>query len=386
MKLTSSRHRLALTAVFTAVVASSCSTSEPKEVKPTELKAASSRSVQAPQDVLLEEAKRYYLSGLYSLARENFLALAESYPTGPYTEFSILKAADALFEQGDFEEAAKEYEGFTKTYPSSTSMPYAMFRAGRSSQLSSGGVGRDATPLERAKNFYTEVGERFPKSTYAEAALRERTVVLKQLSAHESFISDFYYAQEAEVAADARASLANDLERQAAMSAKQNNSSKNSDSLRARAGGLDRPAIATVARVEDQAETLPQSDAKAFSTNQEILVTDTLRDNDFAAVDSRGTTIGKVECSDKSEKFVFIGTSSRITDTKFLTENRRVRAQNGMLSVTLPDVTARPRTMNCFGENDLVISSEGLITLNGVQEGMVFSVDSPPRIAIAILR
>jgi len=186
------------------IAGAACSASKPKEPEPTEIKAASARSVGTPQQVLLTTAKDHYAAGLFSLAKESFLGLSESYPTGPYAEFAKLKAADSSFEMSDYVESSKEYEQFVQSHPSSPSLDYALFRTARSAELSSGGIGRDASPLERSLGFYDQLITKFPESPFALAARKHKPEVLRLLAAHEHFVADYYIAQEAENAADAR--------------------------------------------------------------------------------------------------------------------------------------------------------------------------------------
>ncbi len=395
----------------TAMHLTGCSASEPKEAKPQELKSASSRAVQVPQDGLLEEAKRFYLSGLFSLAREKFLSLAESYPNGPYADFALLKSADSLYQQGDFEEATKEYESFCNNHPSSASLAYALYKAGRSAQLSSGGVGRDATPLERAKQFFSKLEKQFPDSLYAVLASREQLAVLKELAAHEHFVSDFYSQQDAESAADARATAAARFEREIVMTKRASSNEKtrlksttrpdSTDAIRASArypslskkARLEAPKITQAIRINPVTQNkqlynqpINTKNNPKFNDSQKIEITSELRDNEFIATDSQGSIIGKIECSDSPQKFIFLGTSKKISDESFLSLNRRIVGKNGLLTLSIPNVTTRPRTINCFGENDLIVSSDGLITLTGAKEALLMSVDSPPRLVISILR
>ncbi len=173
---------------------SSCSSKEEIQ-EPTEVtegaKTKDSKSVDTPEDELLSKAQKLYESGMYSLARESFSALKLAYPLGPHAELAEIKIADSYFDSSDYAQAASSYEDFAKSRPTSLSTPYALFRAARSRQLSSSGVGRDSSPLERALEYYDKFLTQYPDTIYTDEAKKGRIETLKDLCAYEEKIIKF---------------------------------------------------------------------------------------------------------------------------------------------------------------------------------------------------
>ena len=141
---------------------------------------------------------------MYTVARDSFQSLKESYPLGAYTTFADIKIADSYFYNGEYNEAAKFYEGFMKNYPASPDLPYVELQAARSHVHSSKGAGRDRQPLERALSIMDSVVEKYPGTSYAIAAERERVPVIDQLAEYDRLIISFYEQRENTAAVEVR--------------------------------------------------------------------------------------------------------------------------------------------------------------------------------------
>ncbi len=197
---------------FTIAYVSGCaSTGEPTPADPEvkEIKAKDEIDDDlGPEGDILAEAKQLYEAGMYSLARDKFQSIKDRFPLGAYGQFSEVKVADCYYFNGEFNEAAKFYEGYLKSYPGSPDSPYIELQAARAHVNSAGGgTGRDRQPLERALVIFDGIVERYTGSEYSFAAERERAPVVEQLAAYDQLIIDFYTQRGNTAAVEARKKL-----------------------------------------------------------------------------------------------------------------------------------------------------------------------------------
>jgi len=94
--------------------------------------------------------------------------------------------------------------------------------------------------------------------------------------------------------------------------------------------------------------------------------------------------LGRVECISSPLKMLFLGTSSRVVDRSFVNKHLKLKTRGRVLQFKVPGVAASPRTLNCFAENDLVISSDGIISITDVRTASIISVDEPPRLVVTV--
>ena len=169
-----------------------CSASTPDN-EPKEVTKASLTVSAADQLQLLKDAEEAYEKELYTIARENFQKLHNSYALGPYAEFAQIKIADSYFIQGQYSSAATAYEGFIKEHPASVSLEYALTMAGRSFQLSNHGVGKDPSSLTRALEFYNRVISDYPTGIYSREVSQYQQEVRITLAQHDESLLNFYH-------------------------------------------------------------------------------------------------------------------------------------------------------------------------------------------------
>lgn len=335
-----------------------------------EIKTKTKSSLDLPELELFSNARRQYDSSLYSIAQESFEALRDNYPTGPYAEFAELKIAEAHFKTTDYKAAAIAYEEFTKNRPASSAVPYALLRAGRSYELSSAGVGRDPTPLQKAVELYNSLIERFPNSVYIAGAQYFKRGVEELLAAYEQKIITFYDERE-----KAQASSARDKEFSKRFGAKSDEyEAKEYDKLIALGVGpvsedkvriakrtlqnLHAPTGATVAR-SGILEAPPVLEAGKFQ-------------------------VSAVSCDAKERLVVLTLDPKPIEGVSSLEPTRRGNA----LELRVENLTTQgeeTKTYTCFSEGDMTISSSGVMTLNStLPSATALYIENPPRIILRL--
>lgn len=184
----------------------SCSSST-KEPKLNEISTTPTPILDSPEVELLENGKRYFQSGLYSLAIENFQSLVDAYPLSEHVLFAETKIADCHFLARQYGEAAVSYEEAFRSHPAAETAPYALLQAGRSLENLVTDLGRDRGPLDDALEKYNTLIQRYPNSPYAKNAYEGKKRVLAMIADYELMISRYYEKFENEKAASARRSM-----------------------------------------------------------------------------------------------------------------------------------------------------------------------------------
>lgn len=350
---------------------------EPKELKPKDLKVSES----SERD-LMQEAQTHFSNGLYTIAKENFQTLLNTYPDGVYKEYAELKIADTDFEMMDYGEAVKEFENFQQNHPASTSSDYVALRIGRCYHLMHKGVGRDPTPLQRAIEGYNQLINKFPNSLYTPTAKQYLSEANKLLAEQEKFVSDFYANGSKETAANVREREYNKRLKVAQQEEKNQIPDNKYEGKISDEKELTAPTLVGAQELPDKRKQAVQSKAMQNTESLAAYLKSTANSTDTNSEDSDNLpSITKIECNEIGGASLLIYTSKKISDD-FVDENSQIKTQNGILSLQLP-VTA-PETIfsSCFSPKDLVITNEGYLSLNGVRSAKLLSLSAPPRLLI----
>lgn len=350
---------------ITSLILVACSSSkpeEPKELTDPSQKEALEVSLDTPEATLLETAKKYYNTGLYSLARHNFEALRAGYPNSQWAEFAEIKIADCMFESAEYEDSAKAYEDFVKNRPSAEPAAYMLFRAARSNQLRQKGIGRDPTPLKKALEQYNQLLASYPDSPYAESAKQQRSETVDTLVKHEERIKHFYEKQDRTQAVAAREKMINE---KWVPVVKETHYDKGTTTLP--------PEGVELAAVPEQ--PAPSGKGEAMHA--------ALKKDDIQIMSQAGRIL-KIECSGGDNPGVFIYFNRDLPVLEAYKKSQRVLSHNGTLAVTLPGVIAPEQTSDCFADKDLSLASDGTVRLKTTKDGTALSLSNPSRLFIAI--
>lgn len=401
-KITKSQYLSSLKSIFktyatfiillSTVTLYSCSDStNPEDLEPKELKPKETKTSDRGEEELLNEAQRYYGNGLYSLAREKFQSLLESYPNSNYKEFSELKIADTFFESLEYKDAAKSYEAFYREHPSSSSAPYALLRTGRSNHLSFKGVGRDVSPLEKSLEIYNQLLEKFPDSIYTPTAKEYKAEVQKNLADQEAFVSGYYYSRDVSSAGDARerefskkltqiekldriakssdeeATSEEDSENESDDSSESNSESKSVQKLSA-------PALVA-------AEVLNTKKNASSGSRSRAGLSDNVEESDSSGSNHNKSIFLRAECTTGSSPVlsIYLDALNKI-DQNIPRIDSVSTNEYGETSIKLPIVVEKSEVIDCLRSRDLVIDMGGTISITGAKIVNILTVDAPARI------
>ncbi|MBX7145191.1 MAG: outer membrane protein assembly factor BamD [Oligoflexia bacterium] len=357
-----------------------CSSSTPSEPTATEIKISDKELRDAPEAVLMNEGKRLYRAGLFSVAQESFDSLRLNYPNSPYAEFAEIKVADSHFETREYPAAAGLYEDFLKNHPASPAVPYALLRAGRSYQLVNQGVGRDTAPLEKALEFYERVIREYPSTVYAQEARNFRESTRRVLAEYERFVMEFYKKQNNQKALLARQHTFEerwkDLPAQDSAAAPAQNSA--AVTLVSERTPINPHILAL--RKTNEASDSPRARLSQGKSEQAPVVS--ISRTPLSA-ESQTTvqmlTLQRVSCSDNA---AFIYFDQPIRDEAFLERYRKINSKNGSVTMQLPLPVRKAANVDCFASKDLTISAQGELSIQTADTLKLMTLDNPPRLLL----
>lgn len=159
--------------------------------------ACSSASKQKPNteaEGLFNEAKDLVDSSRYILATEKLNQLRSKYPYSFYSTHAELLAADILFLQENYIEAAAAYILFRDFHPKHEKIPYVIWRIAESyyNQLPST-FDRDLSSGDEAVKYYEEVLAKYGQTEYADGSSQKIEKIRNMKREKDLYIADFYF-------------------------------------------------------------------------------------------------------------------------------------------------------------------------------------------------
>lgn len=380
----------------------SCAASSPQQAEEPTAKELNAPLVEAPEIELMNEGKRLFKDGLYTLASQNFMSLKDGYPDGPYQDFARLKLGDSLFFSSDFEGAEKVFAQFIESSPGSPYLDYAKLMVSKSilSNVSSE-VGKDASPYEKIVATLEDFATKHPQSPYLKEALKYQEMSLEKILAYEDTVNSFYegsnYRQERIAKIAKKLSKAQqDNEQLAARLARQE---EVPPTLRARFAPASRKPSRTLSRAHSQRSSRK---TRAVLDSQGIGFSNISNPNDSNQRDYPAEDPEMIESKvDNPKSSMLPPSNNRITAVEciksknqeiinFNLENaadddipRILMAEDGVLNLDIP-AAAIPSFTTCFDTHKIVISSNGQVSISGYELGRVLVMDNPYRVMVLV--
>jgi len=354
--------------IFALFLICGCSSSTPKpEPEAKELTVDKKKDLaSAPETNLLDEGKRLFQAGLYTVARDQFESLISNYPLSPYVEFAEIKLADSYMQTNDFQEAANRYEQFTKNHPVSDSSSYALLMAGRAYQLSQKGIGRDTSALDKALEYYAQVIAKYPGTIFADNAAQYKAKVEKDLAASEQFVMDYYKRKQNTAALQVR-----DEDYKSRWANLVNQPPKSAKAKRA--------TLATVAAPGDFGTPVIKQDLESMKSVQSS------ESRSDKAKSSQGPDlIQSVECRNDGARRVTFFLNSALDDAALKASIDSMNSSEAGLVVRLPKPNGRALKQDCFASDDLSVSSDGRIELKAQAKADLMALNNPPRLMMIL--
>lgn len=145
-------------------------------------------------EVLYKEAQSLMEAGRFILATEKLNRIRSKYPYSYYATFAELMAADVLFKQENYAEAAAAYIVFKDFHPKHKKADYVLWKIGESffNQMPDT-YDRDLSPGFEAIKYYKELKRIHASSDYAKQADEKIAKCEEMIRLKEKYIADFYF-------------------------------------------------------------------------------------------------------------------------------------------------------------------------------------------------
>jgi outer membrane assembly lipoprotein YfiO len=335
-------------------------------------------ATEVPEAELTRLAKQLYQVGMYSVARDSFGSLKDRYPMGAHAGFAELKYADTFFFNSEFNQAAKSYEDYLKNYPGSSDAPYCKLQAARSHVASARNDGRDRQPWERALTIYDEIVSAYPSTAYADVAGAERVQVVKELSAYDRDIIEFYRKNDNTAAVEERERKFQERwgMRLSEIEGAEQANTRGADSRPLR----ELPAVTAALR---SVEAYPDTSSDQLLAAESVNSGQTTQEATTPLVEGRIAVQG-IQCRNEGNPFATVELTK--LPEKLLTsysETQLLTPTDGVVLISDLGITARQVVWDCFGSADLMITPEGDLKLNSQHPISITVLEDPPRILLS---
>jgi outer membrane assembly lipoprotein YfiO len=336
-------------------------------------------ATEVPEAELTRLAKKLYQVGMYTVARDSLASLKDRYPMGAHASFAELKHADSFFFNHENDQAAKLYEDYLKNHPASPEAPYVKLQAARSHVASARTSGRDRLPWERALVMYDDVVASYSGTSYADVARIERMGVIRELSAYDREIIEFYRKNGNTAAVEERERRFN--ERWGARLTEVDQVS-DSPTMLSQKKLLELPTLSFVASPVVSISAGPSAalglPTLALEESSSIPTPTTLKEGRIV--------VQSVQCSKESNPFATIEVSSipnRLAG--YEGSSPSIVPDNGVVLIEGVELTSRQPTFDCFGMKDLEITDKGDLKIASQSPILITVLQDPPRLLLSPL-
>jgi outer membrane protein assembly factor BamD len=147
------------------------------------------------KEQVFEKAEEQFAKRNWSRARTYFTYVYETYPNDVLGRRSLLRIADAFYEQGDpvnLVEAQYKYRDFINRYPTSEQADYATLQIAMCSYKQMERPDRDQQKTREALEKFNDMLRAYPNSPLKAEAEAKRNEVLDRLARHEHIVARFY--------------------------------------------------------------------------------------------------------------------------------------------------------------------------------------------------
>ncbi len=165
---------------------------------------ASDSGLNVPAETNYLQGEKLYAREKYEKAAETWRKVKEGNTSPLLRTVAELRVADALFQDGNYIEAAAEYENFRKLHPKNPKAPYALYMLGVSNYNQVEKIDIDQTPLKNAVTVFETFLQEYPNTEMAKKAREKLAECRAKQAAHEIYVGRFYYRTDKYVAAIGR--------------------------------------------------------------------------------------------------------------------------------------------------------------------------------------
>jgi outer membrane protein assembly factor BamD len=133
----------------------------------------------------------------FEQARKTYQEIQERSPDKSYDAAIMLRIADTYFGEEKYEEALVEYQNFLNYHPVNKDAVYAQYQIAMCSFKQLTTIDRDPEPTRTALREFEKLIQKYPKSIYEEAALKNISLCRDRLAEYELSVGRFYHKKKA---------------------------------------------------------------------------------------------------------------------------------------------------------------------------------------------
>jgi outer membrane protein assembly factor BamD len=159
---------------------------------------------EAPPEQLYANAEANFDAGNYRDAARGFEEVERQHPYSEWATRAQLMAADAYYENRDYDEAIGAVDRFVELHPGSADVPYALHLKGLSYYERISDVGRDQDMTREALETFDDLVRRYPGDAYARDAQLKIDLARDHLAGKEMSVGRYYQRQDECIAATNR--------------------------------------------------------------------------------------------------------------------------------------------------------------------------------------
>jgi outer membrane protein assembly factor BamD len=149
----------------------------------------------APANKLYEDGNRDLGRKRYEAAREQFRKIVERHPDSNLVPQARFLLGESYYRDGEWDKAAREFDGFMAIYPAHAIADLAQYRLARSYFDGMPDLERDQAVAARALAEFQKLLKYYPESRYAPDAIVKIDACRLRLAQKELWIADWYVRQ-----------------------------------------------------------------------------------------------------------------------------------------------------------------------------------------------
>jgi len=131
----------------------------------------------------------------YDEARQNFRKIVERHPNSSYAARARFLVGEAFYREGEFDKAAKEFEGFLAFFPRHQIADLVQFRLAMSYYDQMKPVEQDQGLTLKALEQFRKLVKEYPASRYATDGLAKIDICRGRIAQKELWVATYYFNQ-----------------------------------------------------------------------------------------------------------------------------------------------------------------------------------------------
>jgi outer membrane protein assembly factor BamD len=131
----------------------------------------------------------------YDESRQNFRRIVERHPNSSFAAQARFLIGEAYYREGEFDKAAKEFEGFLAFFPRHQIADLVQFRLAMSYYDQLKPVEQDQGLAQKALDQFRKLVKEYPQSRYFSDALAKIDICRGRLAQKEVWVANYYFTQ-----------------------------------------------------------------------------------------------------------------------------------------------------------------------------------------------